>query len=439
RWIVKAQVKDAVFDVPVFKSDDFYIEDPPEVRGAYAKTEVSMHGVPVVVAETREVIKGMEAAVISFSKILIPKRPGRITLDPVTVSTNMATGRVRTNEIFNPIRMKYERFSVQSDSIELDVLPLPEAGRPAAFYGLAGLYTISAQASPTQVSVGDPITLTLRVGGNPYLKPVQWPDLETVLGDDFKIPSEKASPVIDKGQKVFTQTIRANNDSVTEIPPIPLAYFDAKTGDYAVARTEPIKLEVAATKVLTERDVEGTSPRAVGRAVEALPEGFSTNYYGPEVLVDQTFSPLSAIVSPGYALLWSVPLLGLLACTVFKLSTRTSPEAVAKKRRRRACSLATQRLNKVASADSGQRHDLLVSALRGYLGEKFDRTAGSLTADDCREIVSARTGDVEIADRFGARISELEATRYASMNAQVDAAQIEEAIELVRLVERKAR
>jgi len=433
-WTRKTLVKDLDFDVPVFKSDDFYVEDLAGVRGTYDWT---LHGVPVVAIETAHVTKGMETAVVSFSKILIPRRPGRITLDPVTVSVSIPTGRYRTNEIFNPIRVRYERFSVKSDPIELNVLPLPEATPPAAFYGLIGNYTISAQASPTQVSVGDPITLTLRIGGSPYLKPVQWPDLAAALGDDFKIPSEKASPVIDKGEKVFTQTIRANNEAVTEVPAIPLAYLDPETGDYAVALTEPIKLQVAATKVLTERDVEGTSPGTVGRAVEALREGFSANYYGPEVLNDQTFSPLAAIVSPGYAVLWSVPLLGFVASVAYKLFTRTSPQAMARKRRRHACTRAVRQLSKAASADPARRNDLLIAAIKTYLGEKFDRTAGSLTADDCRDLVYAPTGDTELADRVRTKVSEFEAARYASMNAQVDATQIEEAIELVRLVESK--
>ena len=52
---------------------------------------------------------------------------------------------------------------------------MPEADKPAEFYGLVGQYTIAASAAPTKVNVGDPITLTIRIGGNPYLKPVQWP------------------------------------------------------------------------------------------------------------------------------------------------------------------------------------------------------------------------------------------------------------------------
>lgn len=441
RWIVKAQVKDAAFDVPVFQGDDFFIEDPPDASGTYARTEASIHGVPVVVYENRESIKGTEAAIVSFSKVLIPKRPGRITLEPVTVSTSMATGRVRTGDFLNPMRMNYERFAVQSDPIELEVLPLPSGGQPREFYGLVGRYTIAASATPTQVSVGDPITLTVRIGGNPYLKPVRWPDLEGLpeLANNFKIPAEKASPVLANGHKVFTQTLRAGNDKVTAIPPVPLAYFDPDVGDYVVAQTPPIPLEVAPAKVLTGADVEGLGPTLVARQVQALREGFSANYYSPEVLENHAFSPLAALASPGYAALWSVPLLGLLGSIAFRLATRTSPEAVARKRRRQASSVAVRKLRAVATAQADVRHDLLIAALRGYVGDRFDRTAGSLTADDCYGIVLAATRDAALADRLRSKIAESEAARYASIGARVDQTQIDEAMELVQRIEEKSK
>jgi len=93
----------------------------------------------------------------------------------------------------------------------------------------------------------------------------------------------------------------------------------------------------------------------------------------------------------------------------------------------------------VAAAEAKERHDLLIAALRGYVGDRFDRTAGSLTADDCRGIVLTATGDVDLADRLKAKVSESEAARYASIHAQVDAAQIEEAIELVQRIEENSK
>ena len=66
----------------------------------------------------------------------------------------------------------------RSRPLKLTVLSVPEQGKPAGFYGLVGRYTISAAAAPTKVNVGDPITLTIKIGGSKYLKPVQWPELE---------------------------------------------------------------------------------------------------------------------------------------------------------------------------------------------------------------------------------------------------------------------
>ncbi|MBN1507573.1 MAG: BatD family protein [Sedimentisphaerales bacterium] len=440
KWIITARVEGGAFDVPVFQSEDFYIEDLSDPVAAQTSQQVAIHGVPVTITADRQSVKGMDAQIISFSKILIPKRAGHIRLDPVTVSTNMAVGRVRTGDWFNPIQTKYSRVSVQSDPVELEVLSLPEVGKPPQFYGLVGQYTISASATPTKVNVGDPITLTIRIGGNPYLKPVQWPQLEQIpeLADNFKIPTEKASPIVENGTKVFTQTIRANNDRVAQIPSIPLGYFDPQKGRYAVARTDPIKLEVAPTKVLTNADVQGTGFAPVNREVEAIRKGLSANYYGPEVLVDQGLSPLAVIVSPAYMALWSIPLIGFIASTAARVAMRTSPESIARKRGRQARSAAVGQLRRVVSADPKVRHELLASAMRSYIGDRFDRVAASLTADDCYHIVAESTGDTQAAAQYKEIVAACEASRYASVGGDIGTDNVTQAIQLIGQVEKKS-
>ncbi len=440
KWIITARVEGGAFDVPVFKSEDFYIEDLSEPAATQAAQQVAIHGVPVTITGGRQLIKGMEAQIISFSKVLIPRRAGSIRLDPVTVATNMAAGRVRTGDVFNPFQTQYKRVSVQSDPVELEILPLPEAGKPPQFYGLVGQYTISASAAPTKVSVGDPITLTVRIGGNPYLKPVQWPQLEQIaeLADNFRIPTEKASPVVEDGAKVFTQTIRANNDRVVQIPAIPLVYFDPQKGQYVVARTDPIKVEVAPTKVLTSADVQGTGSSPVNREVEAIQKGISANYYVPEVLINQSISPLAVITSPAYVALWSIPLTGLIVSAVIRFAGRTSPELLARKRRRQARSTAVRQLKSMGSADPKERHELLAAAMKGYIGDRFDRIAASLTADDCYQIIAQSTGDVNAATRYKELVAACEAARYASVGADVGEDHVTEAIQLIGQVEKKS-
>jgi len=465
RWIISVRWDGAAFDIPVFKSDEFDIENVSDPAAAQAAQQIAIHSVPVTITADRQLIKGMEAQVISFSKVLIPKRAGHTRLEPVTVSTNMAVGSARTGDFFNPYQIKYSRVSVQSEPVELDVLPLPEAGKPPQFYGLVGRYTISASASPTQVNVGDPITLTIRIGGSPYLKPVQWPELTQVpeLADNFKIPSERASPVIEKGEKVFTQTIRANNDRVAQVPAIPLVYFDPQKGEYVAARTDPIKLEVAPTRVLTNADVEGTASAPVNREVEAVRKGISANYYGPEVLTNQSFSLLSAILHPGYGVLWSIPLIGVILSSVARFVGRSSPQSVARKRRRQAATVAVRQLKKIAKQSkagklyvvrdarrpspisrAGGRHgyshasgafdsvpEQLLSAMKGYIADRFDRVAGSLTADDCHQIIAESVGDARTATKYRELITACEQARYAPLDAHIGADQDAKPMEMI--------
>lgn len=433
-----ADVGDLQFDVPAFQSDDFAVEDSSVIDPQATQYRLGS-GVAVHVSQQAVTHEGRQMTQVSFSKLLIPKRSGPIDIEGSSALAQLATGRVRTGDFFEPIRTTYERFAARSDPMTLDVLPLPQTDKPREYYGLVGKYTISASASPLNVNVGDPITLTIRVGGNSYLKPVQWPDLESVpeLAEDFRIPAEKASPVVENGQKVFTQTVRANSDSVTEIPPIPLAYFDPDSGSYVVAQSEAIVLEVAPTKVLTTADVEGPTGQTTGRDVQAIREGFSANYDGYDLLANQRFLLLQVATRPAYLLMWAIPLAALLASAAFKTATRTSPEAVARKRKRQACSRALKQLQAVESEEPQRRPELIVTALKTYIGQRLDRVAGSLTADDCHDAIVAATDDAELADRFRAEVVQLEAARYASVEANVDADQIEEAIALVRKVEKE--
>jgi hypothetical protein len=441
-----ADISDPQFNVPVFNSDLFYFEDPdvidPRAKQFRLSTAISE---PVYVTQGRAVHKGKDSYLLSFSKLLIPKGAGQIRIEPITVSTELAVGQARTrdrffDDFFNS-RRQYKRFMISSAPTELSVLPLPEKDKPAEFYGLVGYYTVSALATPTNVSVGDPITLTVKVGGSKYLKPVQWPALEQIpeLAENFKIPSEQASPTIEDSFKVFTQTIRANNDKVTAIPPIRLAFFNPDKGEYVVAETAAIKLEVAPTKILTGADLEGRDFAPINKEVEAIKKGLSANYEGRDVLRDMGFSPLGAIVSPGYAVLWGVPLAGLVLSTLIKLSTHTTPEKMATKRRRQACGKAVRQLKRAVSADSRQRCELIVGTMKQYLGERFDKTAGSLTADDCHETIFSATQDGQIAERFRDIVSECEATNYALVETNIEAAQIKEVVQLVRLIEKNSR
>lgn len=448
KFYVSADIGDFQFNIPAFSGDAFYLEEP-DTSNTQAKEYDLGNGTTVFVSQYRTTHNGRDSILLSFSKVLIPKHSGDIEIAPTSVSADVTVGVGRSRDpfsdngfgsFFGP-QKEYRRFMVNSPPLKLTVLPLPEEGKPAGFYGLVGRYIITASATPTKVNVGDPITLAIKISDSKYLKPVQWPALDQVpeLAQNFKIPSEKASPTIENGCKVFTQTIRANSDKVTEIPPVPLAYFDADKGTYAVAETEPIKLDVSPSKVLTSADLQGGDFTPVNTEVEAIKKGLSANYEDLDALTNQTFSPLSAAFSPAYASVWACPLALVIASTLIKFFTNTTAEKVAAKRKRSAAGRAVSQLKKISSTDARQRYELLASVMKQYIGDRFDKTAGSLTADDCREVIVTAAQDSPTADKFKEIVADCEAARYASVEKSVDSAQIKEVVKLIQAIEKKCR
>ena len=76
--------------------------------------------------------------------------------------------------------------------------------------------------------------------------------------------------------------------------------------------------------------------------------------------------------------------------------------------------------------------------MKGYIGDRFDKVAASLTADDCGRIITDSTGDTAAAARCKELIDACEAARYAPLQAKVGPDQVQAAVELVQTVE-KAR
>ncbi|MBN2455576.1 MAG: BatD family protein [Sedimentisphaerales bacterium] len=427
-----ANIGDYQFNIPVLNSDAFYIEEPDDTTSQTKQYRITKGG--------------RDAILFTFSKILIPKHAGKIDIKPASISAELVVGRSRSRDRFFDdffsSGKQYKRFMVSSEPLSLDVLPLPEQGKPDGFYGLVGRYTISASAKPTtDVYMGDPITLTIKIAGSKYLKPVHWPELQQVpeLAANFKMPSQKAAPAIDNGFKVFTQTIRPDNNKANVIPSIPLAYFDPDTASYNVAKTKPIKLDLKPSKRLTYADIEGRDFAPVNKEVEAIKKGLSANYESPDVLENMNFSPAAALISPGYAPIWTVPLAILILSSVTKFLTCTNPEKVAAKRRRQACSKAIAQLKKITSIDSSQRNEQIASIMKQYIGDRFDKIVGSLTGNDCYEAIVDATEDTEAANEYRRTIERCQSTRYASIDVNIDSRKTDNIIELIRNIEKKLK
>ena len=398
--------------LPAVTSSLFHSEplEPVQRRGGeYFKIPVNGREVVAEKGETR--LDGQNYITLVFKHIMVPREHGNLTAPDGVVTLNIPSGSRRRTPFAT--RGDLRQVIVPAGPISLTVLPLPEEGRPANFSGLVGAFTLSASAAPLAVNVGDPITLTLTLEGSPYLRHFELPPLrqQERLAQAFRIPDEMAPGRAEGSTKVFTQTIRAQSEAVTEIPPIALSYFDTATGQYATAATAPIPITVLETQVVTAADAEGYQP--VQETVEhvGVDAGIAHNFTGAEILRKQRFGPDVWMRSAGsWAILLLPPgLFGLLAG--FRLFGRLDGLRSHTRTRRQALLRLEASLDRGAGTDDA--YGLALDALRVYLGTKLQLNPSALTFVDVGgplQRQGASAGCLEDLERvFGA----CEAHRYA--------------------------
>ena len=194
-----------------------------------------------------------------------------------------------------------ETLAIPSNRPTLAVLDLPSEGRPAAFNGWIGQFDIHAEAKPTEVAVGEPITLSLKVDGPGILATSRLPplDRQETLARDFRVPREIGAGERRGTAWHFTQTVRAKHDGVTEIPPVELPYFDPSADAYRVARSEPIPVRVETARVVTADDAEGRDLGPRQLEVESTEQGIAHNYVDLDALEPMQDGPASWLRSLG--------------------------------------------------------------------------------------------------------------------------------------------
>ncbi len=387
------------------------LEAPGQDQRPGRRDVIEFLGSQVALERGQAVLDGVNFDTFIFRRTLVPLKPGRQTLGPGAFTCEVIRRAARS--LFESDEV--ERVTVPSNEVVLDVRPVPKEGRPPHFTGLVGRYRVSAQASATDVNVGDPITLTVRLsaaGGvlrDPHLDLAKQPG----FAERFRVSAMTQEPRRERDEIVFEQVIRPLNDSVREIPPIEVPYFDTQTGAYAVAASRPIALNVRPTRIVTAGDAEGT---AMAAEIREQDKGIAHNYGAAAALTDQRFDLAAALRSPGWLIgIGTPPALYLLALLAGVRRRRRAGDDAAR-RRRRALAAARHVLAEPRSGESPA--DRASRALRQYLADRFDRPAAALTTADCVAIVTP-LGD-PLARRLEAFLNACDAARYGGAAVAAD-------------------
>lgn len=217
--------------------------------------QVLYNGERITIEAEQVAHRGRTFYALRMPIIVLAQSAGTHTIGPVTCSFVVSDGGFFGSD---------RSVVIASNELTLDVGELPEVGKPSNYTGLVGRYSIEAQVDQTSVHVGDPIKLTLRVRGDDPMPRQIAPRLEdmTDFARNFKLSPNGWDEAFNNppGVRIYTTTIRAANDSVTEIPSIELPFFDVDTGAYRVARSQPVRIDVQESAIVTLNDAVRLQP-----------------------------------------------------------------------------------------------------------------------------------------------------------------------------------
>jgi hypothetical protein len=356
--------------------------------------------------------------VIPVSIALTVLKTGELALGPFTAgmvvvlpSSNQQSGDPFFRQFFNSGEQR--QISLTTEDIHVRSLPLPDANKPADFDGAVGQYTMTVTAGPTNVAVGDPITVRIQISGRGALDSLKLPDQSA--WHNFKVypPTSKVETSdrlgID-GSKTFEEIVSPENADVHELPPFSFSYFDTGTGGYRTLTQPAEPLMVRATSMAPVPTVANTTaaqPPQSPQDILPIKEDAGTLAVASPPLVTR----------PMFLALQSVPVLAFLAALVWRRRADNLANNPRLRRHRAVAQLIASGVDDLKKYAAANQPDeffaTLFRLLQEQLGERLDCPASSITEAVIEERMGALGASAGTLDALRELFQLCNQARYA--------------------------
>lgn len=369
---------------------------------------------PETIRATLENVNGREYRVYIIREMaLLPTASGKKVLPQVTFSVPLRSSSRQGRAFFfnlNSVAPVYRR----TLPVELNVRPLPLAGRPEGFSGAVGQFRMQVKADRETARTGEAVGLVVNIDGVGSLKSAQAPSLEPV--PDFTPYDPQEQGLDPSSSQRFATARRWEYILVPHIPGrqtlpgVSFSYFDPAGLRYETLVSE--KLELTA---------EG--PRLAAGAAGSLSVRQDLKRLGADI---NFIKPLASIpagtVRDMYRSGWFWLILGLpplvnLGVLGDRWRRQRSLVRLPVLRRRRARQAARRRLDRAASlAESdhpGDFYRFVAQALTEFVADKFNAPATGLTYDRIAALLARRRVSEVVTGDYLAVLEECDCARFS--------------------------
>jgi hypothetical protein len=341
----------------------------------------------------------IEYWVYTFHRTFIPKVVGEYAFGPVTAKGSFVTG-IRGQ------RFKVDDIFAAAEPQSIVVKDVPAEGRPDNWSGAIGRFELTAALTPTNASVGDPLTLRLTIKGEGTIENTAAPELSAIpeIADNFKIYDATQDTSADGSGKTFTYSLRPVKTGLSMFPAIELPTFDVEREEYVRLVTQPIHLELRAAETLSAADIVAAEAKnSDPRLPTASEDGIFGNDSNVVTLRNEAVRPIR----------WVLGWLGLLTLGL------VSSAASSWWGKRNRDTLAIRKRNAFSRVNSsielaGSSVDAIQAAVVGLVADLTGCEEAGLAARDAREKLRDVNVDATIVENVGAFLDRCDAARYGA-------------------------
>ena len=372
-----------------------------------------------------QTINGIPYLVNEITYILQAEKPGRVEIGPAVIMADVIQqpGRDPIDSFFNDSFFSSARtkpLRVASNTVVLEVKPLPPYTGQDRFSGLVGQFTIGAAIDKTTLSAGESVTLTLTIQGTGNIMDAGPPPLNldpkvVKVYDDTPTEEMTATALGFSGKKIFKRALVPIQAGPLTIPGFSLTYFDVAEKGYKTVKTDPVLLDVlGGGPILTTDSGPGHDLKGLGNGNDDRASQKQEVVMENKDILDirDSISILSTSFQLNFSLFFLLVLSPGLAygCLAFFFSFKArekSCETLMMLRSRKALKTAEK-----LSASDKPFLNYVQTALMAAILAKADKQAESLTCDEARQILGQAGTKKPVIDEVVTLLSTLDAGRF---------------------------
>jgi hypothetical protein len=395
-------------------------EKIPSYQGFWSEN-ITASGQPQI---RTELINGETYRVAEIRRVaLFPQRSGELTIEPLEVDAVVnLPGQRRSRSLFDDFfggspfdTGRQVRQTIRSNSITMNVRPLPAQSRPAAFKGTVGSnFEVQATLNATEMNVNDAANLRITISGNGNMRMIDMPVINFPANLEVFDPNVsdniRTSPSGISGSRSFEYIMIPRTAGEFIIPPFIFTYFDPSQQTYITRQTPEFIIQV-------------TDEAGLAGEPSDMPNREDVRLLDTDIRFIKT-SPISFVPAGQMfyksTLFWLLIVMPILLFAFFliywrnQIRLRSNTQLM---RTRKAEKLARKRLKLarkyLQSKSENEFYDEIFRALWGYLSDKLAIPVSILNKETVAGAFKAKKVPEELSQSFLNTLNDCEFARFA--------------------------